>query len=265
MIIHDDHPSSPRARPGRVMMPTMKYAVVRDYLADLVATRLSPGDPVPSERELVERFGVSRTTVRQGIDALVADGLLERRQGSGTYVAPPKVDVQSRITGFTQEMRQRGMIPASRLLQAEQLPAPPDVAAWLGIKTRDPVHYVHRVRLADGVPMAVEQTWISTALVPRLLADGVPTSLYEALAVAGLAPTWGEDSIEAVVAGQTLAELLEVSREAPLLRIGRRTYADDLAVSYARTWYRGDRYTLWVPISSPRRTLYPPRRQTGVR
>ena len=136
-------------------------------------------------------------TVRRAIDSLVADAVLARRQGSGTYVAQPKMDVQARMTSFTEEMRQRGMIPGSRLIRAEQLLATPDVAAWLGISIHDRVHFVHRVRLADGVPMAVEKTWVAVDSAPTLISHGVPESMYQALADAGMVPTWGEDTIEA--------------------------------------------------------------------
>ncbi|MCO6672098.1 GntR family transcriptional regulator [Cutibacterium avidum] len=237
----------------------MKYVTVRDYLVELIDTRLSVGDVVPSERELAERFGVSRMTVRQAVDSLVSSGRLERRRGSGTYVRAPKVDVQSRISSFSEEMRQRGMIPDTRVLRGEELPATPDVAVWLGIEPGESVHFIYRVRLADGIPMAVERTWISTRVMPDLLANGVPTSIYGALADAGLVPTWGEDAIEALSGDAVICELLHIPVGSPLLAINRRTYADDLAVSYSGSWYRGDRYKLWVPISGPRRTLYPPR------
>jgi len=85
-----------------------KYVIVRNHLLDLVRNGLANGSPVPSERELCEQFEVSRMTVRQAIDTLVVDGVLERHQGKGTFVAPPKLDLQVRLTSFTQEMRRRG-------------------------------------------------------------------------------------------------------------------------------------------------------------
>ena len=237
----------------------MKYVTVRDYLVELIDTRLSVGDVVPSERELAERFGISRMTIRQAVDSLVSSGMLERRRGSGTYVRAPKVDVQSRISSFSEEMRQRGMIPDTRVLRGEELSATPDVAVWLGIESGEPVHYIYRVRLADGVPMAVEKTWIAVRVMPDLLTHGVPASIYGAMAAAGLVPTWGEDAIEAVSGDALVCEHLQIPVGSAVLAINRRTYADDTAISYSRSWYRGDRYKLWVPISGPHRTLYPPR------
>ena len=107
--------------------------------------------------------------------------------------------------------------------------------------------------------MAVERTWIAVRVMPDLLTDGVPASLYGAMTVAGLAPTWGEDTIEAVSGDALICEQLQIPVGSAVLAINRRTYVDDTAISYSRSWYRGDRYKLWVPISGPRRTLYPPR------
>ena len=115
------------------------------------------------------------------------------------------------------------------------------------------------MRLADGVPMAVEKTWIAVRVMPDLLTHGVPASIYGAMAAAGLVPTWGEDAIEAVSGDALVCEHLQIPVGSAVLAINRRTYADDTAISYSRSWYRGDRYKLWVPISGPHRTLYPPR------
>lgn len=241
----------------------MKYVMVRDYLTGLLEDGLDVGQVIPSERELTERFGVSRMTVRQAVDSLVGDGLLERRQGSGTYVAQPKVDLQPRITSFTEEMRNRGMIPSTEVITAERTDATGPVAAALDVPKGAPVFYLERVRLADGSPMALEHSWIAVETAPDLLEHGCPPSLYGALRDHGHGPTWGEDRIEAVALARGTADRLEVDAGAPALRIMRRTFAEDDAVSYAESYYRADRYTLWVPISSPQRTLYPPRVRRG--
>ncbi|MDG1579332.1 UTRA domain-containing protein, partial [Bacillus cereus] len=96
------------------------------------------------------------------------------------------------------------------MLRGEELSATPDVAVWLGIESGEPVYYVYRVRLADGVPMAVEKTWIAVRVMPDLLTHGVPTSIYGAMAAAGLVPTWGEDAIEAVSGDALVCEHLQI-------------------------------------------------------
>lgn len=224
---------------------------MREHLRTLATEKLSPNSPVPSERVLSEQFGVSRMTVRQAVDALVVEGLLVRVQGSGTYVAPPKVDLQVRLTSYTEEMRRRGMAPSMRLLAWEQMPADPVVADALEIEVADPVLHLYRLRLADDEPMAVSRAWVSVALAPALAHREAPASLYAALGEQGLMPEWGEDTVDAGLANTEEARLLGVPRGASVLRIQRRAFADDRAVEYSRTAYRSDRYTLWVPVARP--------------
>lgn len=177
---------------------TMKYVKVREFIRELINDGLAVGTTIPSERELCERFGVSRMTVRQAVDALVVEGLLERVQGRGTFVAQPKVDLQLRLTSFGDEMHRRGMTPGARVLEAERIAVPSQVAEVLELGAQDEVFCVRRVRLADGEPMSLEEQWLPVRLVPQLLDDGVPASLYGALTEHGYEPTWGEDVIEAV-------------------------------------------------------------------
>src|ERR671919_2043787 len=131
----------------------LKYVEVRDYLYVMATQELQPGDPVPSERELCDRFGVSRMTVRQAVDALAVEGLLQRVQGSGTFVARPKVDLQVRLTSFSEEMRRRGMTSSVKHLRAEVIQADARIAAALEIEPADPVVHLHQLRYADGEPM----------------------------------------------------------------------------------------------------------------
>jgi GntR family transcriptional regulator len=248
----------------RVRRGTLKYLRVRDYLRTQATHELAPGDPLPSERELCRRFGVSRMTVRQAVDALVVDGVLERVHGRGMFVAPPKVDLQVRLTSFTEEMHRRGMTPSIRSLAAELQPADPRIADHLEITPGDDVAYLHQLRLADGEPMSVQHIWLPDALVPGLLGDGAPESLYAALETRGLLPAWGEDTVDAGEADPAEAELLEIRAGGPVLRIARRAFSGDLAVEYSESIYRSDRYTLWVPVARPNPSVVPSRRQLDL-
>lgn len=236
---------------------TLKYVEVREFLHSIATQELRPGDPVPSERELCDRFGVSRMTVRQAVDALVVDGLLQRVQGSGTFVARPKVDLQVRLTSFSEEMRRRGMVPSVRSLRAEEIPAGGRVAHALEITPGDSVVHLHQLRLADEEPMSVEHTWLPAALVPGLIDDGSPASLYGELEARGLLPTWGEDTVDAGDADQEEAKLLGIPTGRSVLRISRRAFNADVAVEYSRSMYRSDRYTLWVPLARPNPPVVP--------
>ncbi|QDB78617.1 GntR family transcriptional regulator [Georgenia wutianyii] len=242
----------------------MKYLTVREHLRSLIAEELGVGDAIPSERELCGQFGVSRMTVRQAVDALVVEGLLERVQGRGTFVAQPKVDLQLRLASFPEEMRRRGMEPDLRVLAAELTAATPQLAAALELPVGADVYYLRRLRLADGLPMAVEQNWVPAALVPDLLEPEPASSVYDALAERELAPTWGEDVIEAVQLDEEVAGHLGISPGAAGLQIRRRTFSGDLAVDYGVSVYRGDRYSLWVPVSAPGPTLVPSRRRLAA-
>lgn len=228
-----------------------KHVVVRDHLLALIADGLRPGDAIPSERELCETFTVSRMTVRQAVDALVADGVLERHQGKGTFVAPPKMDLQLRLTSFREEMQRRGMEPGAVFLTAETVPAPASVAKALELELGAMVHHLRRLLTADAAPMAIEENWIPASILPDLLSGPLTFSVYNELTRAGTPPQWGEDVIEGHTVTSEEAALLGVPERSPALDITRRTFHEHLAVDYSRSLYRADRYTLWVPVAAP--------------
>jgi GntR family transcriptional regulator len=225
---------------------SLKHVQVREYVRSLV-TGSAPGSPAPSERELVHRFGVARMTVRQAMDALVVEGLLERIPGRGTFVARPR-RTASRITSYTEEMARRGMLAESQTLLARREQAGPGVARALSLTEGDAVIHWRRLRRADGVPMCLEDAYLNEILLPGFLQSGMPTSLYDALEARGLRPSWAEDSINADRATPDEAQLLEVEPGAPVLRHSRRAIAGDKVVEVSRTVYRADRFTLWVQL-----------------
>lgn len=235
----------------------LKYVRVRDYLRSLVTHELSAGDTIPSERLLCEQFGVSRMTVRQAVDALVVEGLLAREQGRGTFVAPTKVDLEVRLASFGEEMQRRGMAASSKVLTAEVIGATPDIADALDILPGERVFHLHRVRFADGEPMAIEQSWLSCELVPGLFDGTLPDSIYGELRRRGFELDWGEDTVAAAEVDATDAELLGVAPGRAVLRLARRTFAGETACVYSRSTYRADRYVLWVPLRAPQRALTP--------
>ena len=235
----------------------LKYARVRDYLRSLVTHELAVGDAIPSERLLCERFGVSRMTVRQAVDALVVEGLLRREQGRGTFVAPTKVDLEVRLASFGEEMRRRGLTPSSKVLSAEVVAASPDIADALDLLPGEEVFALHRVRYADGEPMAIEQAWLPSRLVPGLFDGGAPVSVYGELRRRGLEPDWGEDTVGATEVDTADAELLGLRVGKAVLRLTRRTFAGQVACVYSRSSYRADRYVLWVPLRAPKRAVTP--------
>jgi GntR family transcriptional regulator len=234
-----------RSRPG-----VHKHVQVREYVRGLIEGA-DPGSPAPSERELVQLFGVARMTVRQALDALVTEGLLERVPGRGTFVAEARSDRQARLSSYTEEMIRRGLIPGSRTLLARMEAAGPGVARALEIEEGDAIVHWQRLRMADGAPMALEDAYLAESIVPQFLDQPLPVSLYDALRSRDLLPTWGEDSIESALARADEAALLDLAEGDPVLRIARRAFAGNVAVEVSRSTYRADRFTLWVPLSRP--------------
>jgi GntR family transcriptional regulator, N-acetylglucosamine utilization regulator len=236
--------------PQRSRSAVHKHVQVREYVRELISGA-DPGSPAPSERELVQHFGVARMTVRQALDALVAEGLLERVPGRGTFVARAGADAQVQLTSYTEDMQRRGMMPGSKTLLARMEAAGPGVARALEIREGDKVVHWQRLRLADGLPMCIEDAYLADSIAPRFLEQGLPESLYVELRRRDLLPTWGEDSVESAVARGDEAELLGISRGEPVLRIARRAFAGNIAVEVSRSTYRADRFTLWVPLTRP--------------
>jgi len=234
--------------PSQARSSVHKHVQVREYVRALVGDA-APGSPAPSERELVQHFGVARMTVRQALDALVVEGLLERVPGRGTFVARAKAGAQMRLTSFTEEMTRRGLKPDARTLLARMESAGPGVARALEIDEGAKVVHWQRLRLADGVPMALEDAYLADSIIPRFLEQPLPQSLYVELQRRDLLPTWGEDSVDASLARHEEADLLGTRAGEPVLRIARRSFAGNIAVEVSRSTFRADRYTLWVPLS----------------
>lgn len=236
--------------PDRSRPAIHKHVQVREYVRGLIQGA-DPGSPAPSERELVQHFGVARMTVRQALDALVSEGLLERVPGRGTFVARAKIDVHVRLSSYTEEMARRGMRPSARTMLARMEAAGPGVARALEIGEGDKVVHWQRLRMADAVPMCIEDAYLADSIVPKFLEQPLPDSLYVELQRRDLLPTWGEDSVDAALSRSDEAELLGIHTGEPVLRIARRAFAGNIAVEVSRSTYRADRFTLWVPLSRP--------------
>lgn len=214
--------------------------------ADILARRLQPDQRLPSEREMCERFHVSRMTVRQALLALARDGLIYSRVGKGTFVCAPKIDQQLRnLTGFSQDMQRRGSRATSQVLEAKVERASEPIAQALRIPANSDVILLARVRLADNSPLAIETVHLPKALCPDLLRhDFARESLYAVLEQEyGYRLTRAEQTIEAGLAGPREVALLQVRPRAPVLIMERLTCTDqNVAIEHVHSIYRGDRY-----------------------
>lgn len=220
---------------------------IHEYLRHSISSQqLKAGDAIPSERELAETFDVSRMTVRQALRSLRKEGLIYQERGVGTFVARRKLDVHTRnLGGFTEEMRRRGLEPRSKVLSLRREPPNKQVAENLGIEVSAEVFRLERLRLADGVPMAHEIAFLPAKLCPRLdNYDFEKFSLYEVLEKQfAIEIDHAEEVLEAEAAGASVAQLLAVKMNAPLLVVNRVVFTTlNQAVEAVRTIYRADRY-----------------------
>ncbi len=230
---------------------TLKHVRVREYVRGLVA-EAEAGTLAPSERELVERFGVARMTVRQALDALVSEGLLERVPGRGTFVADRRRGFAAggRMLSFSEDMNRRGMVPSFRTLLARVEPAGQGVSRALDCEAGAPTMRWQRLQLADGMPMCLQDAWIAERTAPGLVRETEHgRGLFELLRARGISPSWGEDAVEAAAANHDEAHALGVPEGVSVLRISRLAYTDEGPVAAIRSCYRADRYSLRMKVT----------------
>lgn len=231
---------------GIVAGPVPKHQQLRELLVGLAV----PGRAIPSERELVATYGVSRETVRKAVDGLVADGLLRRTPGLGTFAVQPRLESTLHLASFSQDMRRRGLRPASRLLSVEREAPPNAVATALELADGEPAWHLVRVRLADDAPIAHEDGWYPAGLFPGLdRHDLAVRSLYELLgAEYGRWIDRAEQDLWAETADAALAATLAAPPGMPLLAFRRRSQAGGSWVEHVVSRYRGDRYQLHMEL-----------------
>jgi len=222
--------------------PTPLYLQIKSAIEERIRTgALRPGEALPSERRLAEELGVSRLTVRRALDELVAGGMLERRQGSGTFVAQRLEQPLSVLSGFSEDMQARGMRPGSRWLRRESALASPAESLALSLSPGEEVVRLLRVRTADGTPMALE-----LAAVPKRFLDDpaeVRSSLYACLRRRGYPPARALERLRAVAADERVAGILGLQVGEPVLYIERISFLEDgTPLEFTRSHYRGDRY-----------------------
>ena len=240
-------PERPTAEP--------KYYAVKRHLLDFIGS-LQAGAPVPTERELAERMQTSRTTVRRALGELVVEGRLVRRQGSGTYVAEPKMTWPLYLASFTEQVEASGFTPSAQVLGTQRLAAGADLAQRLQVPPRAAVYKLDRLRLADSWPIAVETSWLPAERFPGLTRlIRTQGSLHALLASQfGIRIRAGDESIETAPATPREAGPLRVDVGTPMLVVSRQNFdSDRVPVEFGRTWFRGDRVTLVTRLGSRRR------------
>lgn len=210
---------------------------------------LAPEDALPPERDLAEEFAVSRITVRKALDGLVSEGLLTRRQGSGTFVAARVEKSFSKLSSFTEDMSARGRTPRSVWLKKSQGTVSPEEAMATGFAPGTPVYRFNRLRYADDTPMSLEYCTLPVFVLPSI--DAVQSSLYDALEKAGFRPQRALQRLRAVLLSAQQTELLHGKEGDAGLLVERRGFmSDGRIIEFSQSYYCGDTYDFVAELNA---------------
>jgi GntR family transcriptional regulator len=208
---------------------------------EIVAGKIDAGDALPSERDLCDIMGASRVTIRKAIELLIEEGLLSRRQGSGTYVSQRIQAPGSYLSSFSDDAKARGETSETVWITKIIDVASDEEARLLEIPAGSNVARLSRVRMAGGEPLAIENAVIPEMMLPDI--NTLENSLYHALDAQGNRPISGQQKIRAALAGPSESGLLSIAEGTEILRIERLTRrADGRPVELTRSTYRGERY-----------------------
>jgi GntR family transcriptional regulator len=236
------------------------YIQLMDLLkTQIVQKKWGPGEQIPGEQDLCETYGVSRTVVRQALRELELEGAITRRKGKGTFISEPKISegLIQKLTGFYQDMIERGLKPVTRVLHQQVVPADESVAKYLNILPGTQVVDIQRLRFINEEPIQLVTTYIPYEIFPPVATvDLSNRSLYEFLETeGGIILSRGRRIIEAVLANETEAMLLDIERGAPLLMLDSISYTEnEIAFEYYHALHRGDRSRFEVDLIRSRET-----------
>jgi GntR family transcriptional regulator len=212
------------------------------------ADELKPGDAVASERELAKAHKVSLMTARHALAGLEREGIVERRRGAGTFVAPPKIHF-NKLMSYTEHMASRGLAPSSRVLLAKVIEDEQEVAARLGLPAASRMVKIERLRLTGEEPFALEICYLPATEYSDLVRASLGrNSLFATLKHEyGVELAYADEEIDATAADTNIAELLALHRGAPILRIRQVIYSTKgKATIYGVGFYRSERHTLFI-------------------
>lgn len=218
----------------------------------VMSNEWSKGQKIPSERALAAEFNVSRMTARQAVSSLVEEGLLERKQGAGTFVASDKVrEKLSGIPSFTETIEKLGKKPSSKLVSFYTKYASESESEKLKIGQNEEVLVMERIRYADEEPICFEVATIPYHIVSDVSKDELKQHLYQSLSDIGYHVARAEQVISATWASERVAEMLHVKREAPILRLKQVSYTqEENPFEYVRAQYVGSRYEFFIEAKS---------------
>jgi GntR family transcriptional regulator len=233
--------------PSESVRFTPLYLWVASLVRDAIeAGQLGPHSPVPSERVLSERYGISRMTARHALETLMLEGSVYRDARRGTFVAERRLRFS--VGSFTRVMTEGDHVPGCEVLAAGTLDPDPLISETLDIPAGGKVHLIQRLRTARAEPIAIENIHVSATRFPDLLESDLTGSLWELLRSRyGVHPTKADARVVAVTLDRFEAETLRVKIGSPAIALTRTVYAaNGEVVELARDVYRGDRAEFYV-------------------
>jgi len=230
--------------------PIPAYSQLKSIILEKINSgEYAAGNPIPSERELSEALNISRMTVRQALNQLTSEGILYREKGIGTFVSKAKIE-QRNIMSFSETVTRRGLTPSTRILKFEKIKPSDDIKNILMLEENQKVYDAKRLRLANNIPVAIEESFIPERHCPNLEKFDLQQSLYRILREGyhyNLA--YADNLIEAANALGEIKKLLEISGNVPVLRIYCQYFTDSgIKLYYEKSFYRSDNYKYSIRI-----------------
>lgn len=224
---------------------SLHIQIRNELLGEILSGKLEPGDRLPSEREMQERFGVSRTTARLALADLARAGFIYKKPGKGSFVAFSVIEQEEyRLPGFTERSEKDGSRVVSKVLKKKTFVAPRQVTSRLRLDPHEQVIYIKRLRIVDEIPLAMDDAYLPLKICPEILdRDLENESLYENLRGLALTPVRAEQMMRSSMPTEEEKELLELGEGVPVMRIERIAFlSDGKPIEYAQSTYRGDKY-----------------------
>jgi GntR family transcriptional regulator len=232
---------------GQRVIPA--YQKIQSAIRERIeAGDLKPGDAVASERELARVHRVSLMTARHALATLEREGIVERRRGAGTFVAPPRIHF-NKLMSYTEQMASRGLAAASKVIAARIIEQEEEIAARLTLPAASKMIKIERVRHTAGEPFALETCYLPAERFPGLARDAAGrSSLFARLEQDyGVQLTYADEEVDATAADARVAQFLQVPRGAPVMRMRQVIYsANGKPIIYVVGFYRAERHSLFI-------------------
>ncbi|TYB91682.1 MAG: GntR family transcriptional regulator [Kosmotoga sp.] len=224
------------------------YYIVEKEIEKMIE-KLEPNDKLPSEKQLMDRFSVSRTTMRTALNNLSRRGLIYRKAGKGTFISPPRTIYYANILkGFTQEMKELGYNYSSEVVEQKFTIPDDDAREFFNTPDSLELFFLSRVRYMEDIPVAYQEAFINTSIdkeLEKLLTMDYSgqTSLYQKMTSLGFPPEYGEEELKVERMSKFVSKLLKQPVNSCTLSRIRKTFdSEKNPLEYVRSFYRGDKY-----------------------